>query len=230
MGQIAVDVVLLPEEAMTDRAIEINRRLIPDGGSKLVLDRRDRLPHLSLAMGVLDEDQVKAVQERLDRLARETAVRELEIVRLLGSTNSRGETTSLLEVEKTDALQALHERVMEEMRPLFRYEVQEAMFADDVVASSTLDWVRSYPQKAAYENFHPHLTVGYGRAPADLSFPIPFTVTRLALCHLGNHGTCRKILAAAGMEGGKTARADRCNRTMARPRAKTGWHRQGLGP
>ena len=30
MGRIAVDVVLLPDEAMTNRAIELNRRLVTD--------------------------------------------------------------------------------------------------------------------------------------------------------------------------------------------------------
>ena len=76
-GQIAVDVVLLPDEAMTSRAIEINRRLITSDPPEIVLNRKDCLPHISLAMGCIDEADVTAIQERLETLARETSVRRL---------------------------------------------------------------------------------------------------------------------------------------------------------
>ena len=206
MGQIAVDVVLLPDEAVTNRTIEINRRLIGNGPPEIVLNCKDCVPHISLAMGCIDEAEVTAIQKRLESLARETAVGQLRVVGVVASVNARGETTSLLEVDRTEELQALHELVMQEMMPFFRSEVSEAMIDDDVVSGSTLDWIRTYPQKAAYEHFRPHVTIGYGQAPAGLSFPIPFRATRLALCHLGNHCTCRRLLVTVDLpqEDGST--------------------------
>jgi 2'-5' RNA ligase len=225
MGQIAVDVVLLPDEAMTSRAIEINRKLISSNRPEMVLNRKDCLPHISLAMGCIEEADVAAIRKRLESVARKTCVRELRVVGVIASVNSRGETISLLDVDRTVELQALHEQVMQEMMPSFRYEVSEDMIYDDpdaqpgrprprraaarpgalragggVVAGTTLDWIRTYPQKAAYEHFRPHITVGYGRVPTEMSFPIPFRATRLALCHLGNHCTCRRVLAAVGLQ------------------------------
>ncbi len=194
MAQIAVDVVLLPDEAMTSRAIEINRRLSPSNHQEIVLNKEDCLPHISLAMGCIDEMDVTAIRERLESLARKTCVRQVCIMGVVASVNSRGETTSLLDVDRTGELQALHEQVMQEMRPFFRHEPSKDMLYDDVVTGSTLDWIRTYSEKAAYAQFHPHITLGYGQVPADLSFPIPFRVARLALCHLGNHCTCRRIL------------------------------------
>jgi 2'-5' RNA ligase len=199
MGQIAVDVVLLPDEAMTNRAIEINRRLVTNDRPEIVLSREDCLPHISLAMGCIDEADVTAIQKCLESLARTTSVRELRVADVVASVNSRGATTSLLDVDRTEELQALHEQVMQEMTPFFRYEASEAMIYDAGVSGSTLDWIRTYPQKAAYTHFRPHITIGYGQAPAGLSFPIPFRVARLALCHLGNHCTCRRILAAVAL-------------------------------
>lgn len=196
MSRLAVDVVLLPDDAMTQRAIEINRRLITNGPQGIVLSQNDHLPHISLAMGSIEEVDVPTIRPRLENLARRATTRELRIVGIVSSTNSRGETTSLLEVERTEELQTLHERVMQEMGPFFRYDVTEAMIHDDVVTPSTLEWIRTYPQKSSYENFRPHITLGYGQVPPGLSFPIPFTAVRLALCHLGNHSTCRRILAA----------------------------------
>jgi len=42
----------------------------------------------------------------------------------------------------------------------------------------------------------PHISVGYGEI-TGLPSPIEFRATQLALCHLGNHCTCRKVLASA---------------------------------
>ena len=199
LSRLAVDVVLLPDETMTNRAIEINRGLITSGRPEMVLGEKDHLPHVSLAMGGIDEADVPSIQERLEDMARKTPVKALQLVGVTSSGNSRGETTCLLEVERTEELQALHEQVMKEMTPFFRYDVSETMICDDVATPSTLDWIRTYSEKAGYEHFGPHITVGYGQVPPGLSFPIPFTVTRLALCHLGNHCTCRKILAVVDL-------------------------------
>jgi 2'-5' RNA ligase len=190
MGRIAVDVVLLPDETMTERAMVLNREL----SRELVLSREDRRPHISLAMGCIEEAEVEAIRLLLEYLAERTTVRLLTAVGLIRSVNSRGETTSLLDVARTPELQALHEEVMRAMRPFFRCEATAETIHDDVVTPATLDWIRTYPEKSSYEHFRPHITLGYGSAPPGLSFPIPFTVTHLALCHLGNHCTCRRII------------------------------------
>ena len=85
------------------------------------------------------------------------------------------------------------------MRPFFSHDVTEAMIYDDAVAESTLEWIRTYPQKAGYEQLQPSHHDRLRPGAACLSPPAVFTVTRLALCHLGNHCTCRKILAAVDL-------------------------------
>jgi 2'-5' RNA ligase len=201
MGRIAVDVVLLPDRAMTEQAIRINRGLVGTRRAAIVLGRDTCLPHISLAMGVLAEVHTETIRQLLVELARDTPVRRLRLVGVLGSTDSRGETVSVLEVEKAAELLSLHERVMEEMRPFFRYDVTADMIDDEVAAPSTLAWIRNYPSQASFDRFAPHITIGYGRVEPDLSFPYPFGVCRLALCHLGNHGTCRRVLASARLPG-----------------------------
>lgn len=199
MGAIAVDVVLLPDEAVTTQAIEANRQLLGERRGEIVLDSRTCLPHISLAMGCMDENDIDAVRDRLKDLAKESGATELTIVGVVTPINSRGETTVLFEVERTDDLQRLHERVMSEMARVFAYDVTDAMLYDDVVAETTLEWIRSYREKASYERFSPHITIGYGEAPPALSFPIAFEASRLALCHLGNHCTCREVLASVDL-------------------------------
>jgi 2'-5' RNA ligase len=196
MGQIAADVVLLADRAMMHWAIRVNRELVRRYASQIVLSEDSRRPHISLAMGCIDEADIDSVHERLKKLVQEMPVRRLIASGIHVSTNSRGEYTSLLEIEKSSELQALHEAVMREIEPFFSHDVTAEMIADDTVAESTLEWVRDYPQKAAFERFSPHITLGYGRAETSDSFPIPFTVVQLALCHVGNHGTCRRVIVA----------------------------------
>jgi len=199
MARVATDIVLLPDETLVDRMIEISRQIARERSSAIVLNRADCLPHLSLAMGCIEEQDVDAIRKTLERLAGEVPAGQLTATGICISTTARGQTISLLKIEKTQELQVFHERVMEAMKGFFRYDVAEAVFYDDVVADTTQDWVRDYPRQAAYEQFSPHITLGYGQAKPEFSFPVAFTAARLALCHLGNHGTCRKILAAVDL-------------------------------
>jgi len=196
---MAADVVLLPDNTMMDRVIEINRQLVREYSSEIALNRRDCLPHISLAMGCIGRQDIDAIGEVLAQIAGASPVGQLTATGVEVSANSQGGKTSLLEIEKTAELQTLHERVMQEMKSFFSHDVENAAFYDDVVAETTQDWVRRYPEKAAYEQFSPHITLGYGQAKPGFSFPIALTAARLVLCHLGNHATCRRILAEADL-------------------------------
>jgi mannose-6-phosphate isomerase-like protein (cupin superfamily)/2'-5' RNA ligase len=196
-ARMAADIVLLPDETMMDRVIEFNAQIVAEDSSGIVLNRVDCLPHISLAMGCIDPQDVAAIQGVLQRLANENPVKRLTATGIETPTNSRGQATSVLTIERTAELQRLHERVMEEMKRFFSHDTTDVRFYDEVVSESTLDWVRNYPDKAGYERFSPHITLGYGQATPGFPFPRTFALSRLALCHLGNHATCRKVLAAA---------------------------------
>ena len=199
MSRIAVDVVLLPDETMTDRAIEINAELVKKFGSKIVLNKQNCLPHISLAMGCVEEADIPSVEKALEAIAKETSFGDLKVVGIRPSGNSKGETVSVLEVEKTTQLQSLHEKVMDRLTRYFSNDVTENMiYGDEDVAESTLLWIKNYRQKSSFENFFPHITIGYGQVE-NLVPPISFAPSELALCHLGNHCTCREILLSIGL-------------------------------
>jgi 2'-5' RNA ligase len=199
MSRIAVDVVLLPDQDMTRRAIESNRELVEQYSSEIVLGHDTCLPHISLAMGCIDTDYRDSIRGLLARLSREPHPTHLTATGIVASANSRGGYTSIMEIEKTAEFLSFHEKVMQAVEPLFSHDVNEAMIADDTVAASTLEWIRDYPRKAAFERFSPHITLGYGKATSDEAFPIGFRVSHLALCHVGNHGTCRRVLVSVDL-------------------------------
>ncbi len=195
MTKIAVDVVLLPSDEMMDKAINANAELVEKFGSEIVLNKKNCLPHISLAMGCIEERDIPSIEKVLEPIVKEYTPENLTVSSVRTSINTKGEKASVFEIEKTEKLQSLHEKVMKKVKPFFSYNVTEDMIYDAEVAESTLLWIKNYPEKASFANFLPHITIGYGQIENG-PFPIEFTASRLALCHLGNHCTCRKNLVA----------------------------------
>ncbi len=222
MAEIAVDVVLLPSEEMADKAIEANKELLKQCPDKIILDKESCLPHISLAMGCIDERDIADIEKILQATAKQSSLGQLSAIGIHTGTNSTGEQVSVLQIERTEALQSLHEEVIRRLATYFNYDVTADMvFSPPGASESTLAWIKSYSEKSSFEKFFPHITIGYGEIN-NFSFPpqgvlrkstgrltaeslglrtIKFTVSKLALCHLGNHCTCRKILASAELKG-----------------------------
>ncbi len=193
MAKIAVDVVLLPSEEVTDKVIDANRHLLNSG---IILNKDDCLPHISLAMGCIEEKDIGQIEKILQDAAKEHFPSKLKIVGVYIGTDAAGRKVSLYHVEKTQSIQSLHEKIMEKLLPYFSYDVTEKMLlAEGKVAESTLRWIKNFPIESSFEKFFPHITIGFGESKA-LDLPIEFAPISLALCHLGNHCTCKKILAS----------------------------------
>ena len=200
MARIAVDVVLLPSDEMTDYAIEVNRGLLKTFDNKIILDRENCLPHISLAMGCIDEKDIPDIEKILRDIAKQHSFRELRVVDIRAETIPTGKKVSGFEIEKTKELQLLHEEVMQRLTPYFTYDVTTAMlFSPPEVEQATLFWIKNYPEKSSFENFSPHITIGFGETD-KVKVPIKFAASKLALCHLGNHCTCRKVLVSTELE------------------------------
>lgn len=198
MRRIAIDAVLLPPEAWWNHAVRLNRQLriaVPD---RIVLGPSDSLPHLSLAMGCLSEEELAVAGERLRAVAAEHGPIGLMATGIHSGLIGTGEVVSTLHVERTVALRDLHEAVMQALAPLLSYESEAVMFADpEDVTPSTQQWVSAYPQAASHDAFSPHITLGVGEFLSPPGLPPNDTASRLALCQLGNYCTCKKILVEA---------------------------------
>jgi 2'-5' RNA ligase len=196
MAEIAIDVVLLPSEEMMDKAISANKELLERNAAKIILDKEKCLPHISLAMGCIDEQDIDEIETILKTIGQENPLGQLIATGIHTSTNKVGEKVSVFEIERTEELQSLHEEVMKRLVRYFSYDVRaEMVLSSSDISESTLDWIKNYPEKSSFEKFFPHITIGYGEID-DFLFPIKFDVSKLALCHLGNHCTCRKILVS----------------------------------
>ena len=57
-------------------------------------------------------------------------------------------------------------------------------------------WIENYRKNHSDpNNYHPHISLKCRKAEYK-NFPIKFTASKLAICHLGNYCSCRKILSS----------------------------------
>ncbi|MHC4418475.1 MAG: 2'-5' RNA ligase family protein, partial [Planctomycetota bacterium] len=198
MKKKAGDVVLLPDEAVTNKAIKANAELVKKFGSEIVLNEEICLPHISLAMGCIDQSNVGPVEKILQQIAGRCPPGDLTICGV--QTSGLGtDTVSVFEVEKNARLQLLHETVLAELQPFLTPDVTADMiYGSGEVAESTIEWIKNYRENSSFENFFPHITIGYGQMK-NLPSPIRFAASKLALCHLGNHCTCRRIIVSINL-------------------------------
>lgn len=195
MNKLAVDIVLLPSEEIMEAAYRFNQELLRRTKGKIVLDQNYSLPHLSLPMGALKEEDLPAAAHFLEEIAACFPSIPLIFTGIDAGPIATGETVAAWKVDPTAVLQSLHETVFNRLSPLLARDATAEDFIGfpDVVTAS-VDWVNRYPEAAAIERFSPHITLGIGALAPGAAFPPRGTAPRLAICRLGNYCTCREIL------------------------------------
>ena len=197
MTKIAIDVVLLPSKEMRDKIIKSNRELLRTNENKIVLDKKSCLPHISLAMGVIKEEDLPKINLILKGISKEFSSMGLIAKSIKIDALSEGGEISSFKIKNIRELKKLHEKVMRELKNYLSYDAKKYMFyRGSNVDEGTLRWVKNYSKKHDDSNlFHPHITLGIGKAE-KLKFPIKFKASKLAMCQLGNYCTCRKIISS----------------------------------
>ncbi|HLG22558.1 MAG TPA: 2'-5' RNA ligase family protein [Candidatus Manganitrophaceae bacterium] len=202
MNRLAGDIVLLPAFELMEGAVRLNRELLKSSKDKIVLNTIDCLPHLSLAMGCVKEEEIPALANLLEEITRRFPPIRLEITGIRVGAIATGESVSSLTVERTPELQSLHERIMNRIAPYVTEDAAPEMFIDfPKVDPASVEWVNRYRDAAGFGRFSPHITLGVGALETAIPFPLGGTASRLALCHLGNYCACRRILFETALRG-----------------------------
>ena len=148
MSKLAVDVALLPDEAISSKAIAISERLQKKENGPFRLGARDYLPHITIFMGVLDEADLSRAKEILGAIAAETAPLSLTAKALEGIPSSVGGVVSSLELTKTAELQVLHQKVSERFAPMLTFESTPDTFVEpSTIHEGTMRFIRNFPTK-----------------------------------------------------------------------------------
>ena len=198
MSYKAIDVVLLPDKKMNEFAMKANCELVTEFDSEIVLNHKDCLPHISLLMGGINDKDIKEISSILGGFTNMTP-KTLIPDHIKKIQNASGKITSVIQIKRTDKLQKLHEIVCDTLKKYLTFDISIEMIAGGKVSQTTIEWIKNYPANSSYRNFSPHITIGYG----DLSgrkMPRIFKVSKLAICRLVDHCTCKEILWSAGIQ------------------------------
>lgn len=183
---IALDVAILPPPDVTATAVALSASLPETESHPLRLDQ-EHLPHVTLMQLFARANELDEVFSRVDDTMRGVAP-----LALRATGGGQGANTVWIAIEKTPPLVQLHERLMENLRGLERPDGGTgAFFGDDVRIRDVL-WVTGYRLKSSFHHFEPHITLGHGSAPTIE--PFEFEADTVAVCHLGRHCTCRRVL------------------------------------
>lgn len=199
MARYAVDVVILPPEPVVDLCIAWNRQLTTLESQSIVLNTTDTLPHISLLMGCMTDAFLRKAAGILEQITCDRSSIPLNITGLQSTEGSH--PVAALDIALSDELAEFQNTVIEAFRPVITQDAEEVdLFDPPPISASALEWINHFIPEQCYERFWPHITLGHGN-PAGTQEPLVFRATRIAICHLGNHCTCRKILAEAQLMG-----------------------------
>ncbi|MBP7884679.1 hypothetical protein KAZ93_00565 [Patescibacteria group bacterium] len=106
--KISVDIVLLPPPEIMDLCFELNKGIVARGGDITIFDRETCIPHISMLMGVMEEEDLPSIMADLHRIAQETKPFDLTIEELLLTQTPLGDNNYSFTLNKPDSLRQLH--------------------------------------------------------------------------------------------------------------------------
>jgi 2'-5' RNA ligase len=182
----AIDIVIIPPDHIIDYSIKLNRAV---GAKDLILSRKTTVPHITLLMGGAEEDELDSIWQNVKEIAKTFKPLNLEINKVIDS-KIKG-----LEIKRTRELLKLHNHLVKGISPLLSYENKKQSLLAEKPRQKSIDWVNGFLKNSTGKKYHPHITIGDGNfKKVSLDLPINFKASKIALYHLGNHCTCRKVI------------------------------------
>ncbi len=176
MRKITVDVALLLPEEIKKKIMQIQTR--------------ENIPHISLLMGAID---TKVLHE-IKRIIKNCKISKIELeIEKVYRTELTG--SAALKIRLTPQLQKLQEYFADSLKKYFIGRPDESMFYNGEASEKNIKIVENYIKKASYKNFTPHITLGKEVNIEDANIKkTRFNALGIAVCHLGRHCACRKII------------------------------------
>ena len=195
MSSQPYDIILLPDPDLAAKAIRTSSELAPMG-TDYTLSPTQYLPHVSIYMVQLQDEDLEEVIARLATIATATPALQLEgdkYVQSIGYID--------VNYAKTQAVGNLQLTVVNAINPL-RDGLRPGKIEDLTAATGLAkENMEKYGEHRIGELFRPHLTftrfTNRQAIPVeDMGAPTAFngTYRKLALCELGPHGTCKRLV------------------------------------
>lgn len=185
---LALDIAILPPPDVSRRALQLSAAL-PEGESQGLRLDEAHLPHVTLTQHFVSVGELPAVFGCLDDILRGQPPLSIHVT---GGGKTLANTVWMA-IECTEALAALHARVMDALHQFERFGSGRDAFFDPDPRVADLAWVAGYRMKSSLSAYTPHITLGHASDPPHIE-PFTFEATEVAACHLGRFCTCRRVL------------------------------------
>lgn len=199
--KLAVDIVILPPEDVIDKLISINQEAGAKNEAWGSLGKDDFLPHISMAMGGIEQNNLETVKSIVEEIAKKFNPILIELNELYYSEMADGARMYCMRAKNSAELQQLHEGLMNALKQYFSYDCTKGTLcskADEKVTEP--DYINNFATLYSFENFDPHITTRTKTAYGQEVLPLKFVATKLAACHVGIMTTCRKELFAVDLD------------------------------
>lgn len=196
-SKIAVDVAILPPDNIADKLIGINKQAAAKNMAWGPLGKEDFLPHLSLAMGCVQYDDLGTMKGVVEAVVAEFDPIPIELYELYYAEMSNGAKMYCLRAKKTPKLQRLHENMVNGLQRYFSHDcVKESLYSKPGEEVVEPDYINKFHSSHTFQAFDPHVTLRIKEEAGRDALPITFTANWVAACHVGIITTCRKKIFA----------------------------------
>jgi hypothetical protein len=204
----AIDVLIDPDEQAIERARTINARLLKSLPQGWALDETHK-PHITTLQRYVRTADLDKVYDAVEKIIVETDMASLgyQAVKITHADwGFPGYGPTVLLVQVSSEVLAFQAKLETAVAPFVESGgTEEAFVADpgEVISPTIIKWVEAYvPDQIGDGKYLPHLTVGAGKfddlkiVEAEPFDPFDIHPSGVAVYHLGNNGTARKLLKA----------------------------------
>lgn len=204
MGIKAVDIVLIPSVEITDLSLEVSKKAKELNKTFLELGRNDFIPHISLALGSVEEENLPIIIEKLNELSKTTSEINLTLSDFGIFARKETEDTLHFKIEISNQLKELHLKAIEIIKPFLVQSNDASIIVEGEITGineSSVKILNNYVSNYSNENYHAHISLGTfdfleKEEIVSNQFPLSFKATKLALFWVGNRCTCRKEISS----------------------------------
>jgi hypothetical protein len=148
---IAVDIAVLPPDAVSTRAIALSATL-PAHESRGLLLGADCLPHITLTQQFVPIDALDSLMAHVDRV-----MNGREPMRLRVTGGGKGRNSVWMSIERTPALAGLHERLLDATEAFEAANGDASAFLGGDARDRDVRWVREFRRESSFDRFTPHI-------------------------------------------------------------------------
>ena len=196
-GTINLNVILLPPGEISQKAVKLSKKIAKEFNTFFVLND-NCIPHISLYHAAYPVKSLPMIKQAITDIVNNLSVFPVELTTVFWQKEGWLD----FQATKSESLVNLHDLVVKNLNHFREGRIMDSDKKDfDSYSAEEQENLKFYGYLHSKKLFRPHLTItrlkedNVSRATEKIKGEnLSFTANMIALCNLGNHGTCISIL------------------------------------